>query len=656
MLEHALAYARTGNHVFPLSPGTKIPFANSRGHLDATTDETQIRAWWGKNPDANIGISLEPSGLVVLDVDVGAGKRGFEALQQIYEIELPPATLTAHTMGGGLHFVFTRPEGVPAQRKIDFQHAIQPEYGKGSGLDLLGKGFIVVAPSLSRKTGRRYQWANTVQPVPLPAFIAKTYFVSAAATAKKRDLAKSDVIEGGRNTAIFRLGCSIRDLGLSEDSLHHSLSLENAARCNPPLDDLEIAGIVAKVMSRVVPSRDVLDGSVFLDTLFPQQEVINSVLVKDQGRISVTTDQLAEYIPPIITMRPTGIEALDKMGGGGFVERDLTVLIGPPGTGKTSFALKLCATPPPSLYVSSELQTSEIKARLAAERLGVPWLAIMTGLVPAEDIRNSLSGLNMRIIGSDDLEIGRNGTPLITPRDKIRAIAEEAIEILAETGRTPLIVVDYVQDMARKCTEARDPVGDISLLLRNLAKGLGAPVLAVSSTSRTWYGQHPEIVDAVGFLGAGKESGAIEYDAATVWYLDVLREMSLDYQIARMAVCKSRHARTGFIGMHYHGAKGGQWLESDTALDKFEELAESKSKKVAAHFDPKQDDAAVIKYLSEKGSDPISVIKFNLGIPTQRAKTAIDRLLQQNKVKVINEMRLQPDQRMTSVQVLSKIV
>jgi hypothetical protein len=66
-LAAALAYASNGWRVFPLKPGNKTPMT-SRGHHDATTDASQIRAWWTTRPDANIGL-VAGDGLAVLDVD-----------------------------------------------------------------------------------------------------------------------------------------------------------------------------------------------------------------------------------------------------------------------------------------------------------------------------------------------------------------------------------------------------------------------------------------------------------------------------------------------------------------------------------------------------------------------------------------------------------
>lgn len=67
LLGAALWYAGQGLSVLPLRPGLKTP-ASRHGVKDATTDAQQIRAWWTKNPTANIGIAT--GGLIdVCDLD-----------------------------------------------------------------------------------------------------------------------------------------------------------------------------------------------------------------------------------------------------------------------------------------------------------------------------------------------------------------------------------------------------------------------------------------------------------------------------------------------------------------------------------------------------------------------------------------------------------
>ena len=54
MKPHALEIADRGWPVFPCNRDKKPMTAN--GFKDASTDEDQILEWWGKNPEANIGV------------------------------------------------------------------------------------------------------------------------------------------------------------------------------------------------------------------------------------------------------------------------------------------------------------------------------------------------------------------------------------------------------------------------------------------------------------------------------------------------------------------------------------------------------------------------------------------------------------------------
>jgi hypothetical protein len=150
----ALAYASKGWHVFPLKPGEKVP-ATKNGFKDATTDEQQIRDWWSKNGNFNIGVACgEPSGIFVLDVD---GEEGQDTLVNFGHGF--PFTLTAYTPSGGMHFVFRHLPGLGNSASM-----------VGPKLDTRGDGgYIVVAPS--QVGGREYRWAGKDVIGPIPGWL-----------------------------------------------------------------------------------------------------------------------------------------------------------------------------------------------------------------------------------------------------------------------------------------------------------------------------------------------------------------------------------------------------------------------------------------------------------------------------------------------------
>jgi hypothetical protein len=164
ILQAALAYAKRGWRVIPVyspngsgcsckeinceSPG-KHP-RNAHGLKEATIDEEQIKRWWQRWPDANVGIATgAASGLVVLDVDPRhGGDKTLEALQEKYGGL--PDTVIARTGGGGWHFFFKHPGFYV---KCDNRGELL-----GAGIDIKGAGGYIVAPPSLHASGRRYEW------------------------------------------------------------------------------------------------------------------------------------------------------------------------------------------------------------------------------------------------------------------------------------------------------------------------------------------------------------------------------------------------------------------------------------------------------------------------------------------------------------------
>jgi hypothetical protein len=102
LLEAALRYAKRGWPVIPIQPRDKRPLTR-HGLNDASTDRAQIRRWWERYPNANIGVALWHAGLVIVDGDSDDGRKSLGDLTRQYG-PLPP-TLEAKT-GRGAHFYF----------------------------------------------------------------------------------------------------------------------------------------------------------------------------------------------------------------------------------------------------------------------------------------------------------------------------------------------------------------------------------------------------------------------------------------------------------------------------------------------------------------------------------------------------------------------
>jgi hypothetical protein len=147
----ALWYAEQDIAVFPIEARGKRPLT-AHGFKDASTDRSEINAWWSAWPDANIGT---PTGVAfdVVDVD---GPTGIESM---YGGESPLFT-TLNVIGKAL----TARDGG--------QHLFVPPTGRGNGasvlpgIDYRGAGGYVVLPPSIGENGRRYNW---LQPLVMSA-------------------------------------------------------------------------------------------------------------------------------------------------------------------------------------------------------------------------------------------------------------------------------------------------------------------------------------------------------------------------------------------------------------------------------------------------------------------------------------------------------
>lgn len=120
LLKSAIEYSNRGWRVFPTREKPSRPFKNEKGKeiiipikapynkggfKNATLDKNQIREWWRKYPNAGIGVSCGESNLVVLDIDVRDGKRGFDSFASMKISD--EGALHSITASGGLHLIYS---------------------------------------------------------------------------------------------------------------------------------------------------------------------------------------------------------------------------------------------------------------------------------------------------------------------------------------------------------------------------------------------------------------------------------------------------------------------------------------------------------------------------------------------------------------------
>ena len=237
---------------------------------------------------------------------------------------------------------------------------------------------------------------------------------------------------------------------------------------------------------------------------------------------------------------PLGIEALDKLLGGGIRPGGFTAIGGTAGTGKSALGTVACYNAAAHgmfpLYISVEMDAHQVLARMASLHASmVPRLnnfswsnehSIMRASMPKDeaerwerkdrDERTELAGDWLKRYGEKDNVLiawrdmcARGIADRVSIRDDVTTL-EKTCEIVterAEYGIRDLVVVDYAQLLEAPGEKEYERVTEVAHGLRALCKETGCPMLLISSLRNLGRGEdEPE-------LGWYRGSGHIGYDA-----------------------------------------------------------------------------------------------------------------------------------------------
>ena len=199
----------------------------------ASNDPRQIKGWWTRWPEANVGVVTgRRSGIIVLDVDDKNANSGSLSLRRLEAEHQPlPATLTA-TTGNGRHYYFKHPKTVD----------IRCSTGKlGDGLDIRADGGYVVSPPSKHANGRQYQFADkNAEIAPAPDWLLDLLTVE--------DVPDSQAIPTGERTnTLYEQVCSLFRSGMPEADVLNVALATNVARCQPPLSEGKVRDVVSRV-------------------------------------------------------------------------------------------------------------------------------------------------------------------------------------------------------------------------------------------------------------------------------------------------------------------------------------------------------------------------------------------------------------------------
>ncbi|SFR82434.1 replicative DNA helicase [Sphingomonas jatrophae] len=287
---------------------------------------------------------------------------------------------------------------------------------------------------------------------------------------------------------------------------------------------------------------------------------------------------------------------LDSVNGkiGGLHNSDLMILAGRPGMGKTSLATNIAfsaaqrflrdkedgidpakSVGAPVAFFSLEMSADQLATRILSEQSGISSENLRMGKISQADFRN----LARAAAELESLPLYIDDTPGLT----IAALRTRARRLKRQRG-IGFIVVDYLQ-LLQGSGNSRDgnrvqEISEISRGLKQLAKELHVPVMALSQLSRAVEqreDKRPQLSDL-------RESGSIEQDADMVmfvyredYYLQG-REPSVDdvaaYEKWQSDMNRAFGLAELIVAKQRHGATGKVKLKFEARTTKFTDLAE----------------------------------------------------------------------------------
>lgn len=213
---------------------------------------------------------------------------------------------------------------------------------------------------------------------------------------------------------------------------------------------------------------------------------------------------------------PSGFYDLDNMTSG-FQKSDLVILAARPSMGKTAFCLNMAQNAAvkkkiPVAMFSLEMSKEQLVQRMLCSQAELDSNRLRTGHMQSEDWGKLTSAMG----DLADAPIFIDDTPAVNVLD-IRA---KCRRLCMEHGNLGMIIIDYLQLMegtgkSRGSLDRVQEISGISRGLKNLARELKVPVIALSQLSRAVESRQikkPMLSDL-------RESGSIEQDADIVMFI-----------------------------------------------------------------------------------------------------------------------------------------
>jgi replicative DNA helicase len=248
----------------------------------------------------------------------------------------------------------------------------------------------------------------------------------------------------------------------------------------------------------------------------------------------------------------TGFNSLDNILAG-FQKSDLIILAARPSLGKTTLSLDIMRNvaikeKKPVAMFSLEMSKDQLIDRMLSSEAEVDLWKLRTGKLSDRGEYSDFQRLGdaMGYLSESPIYIDDSGVSNIM---QIRAMARR-LHMEKQLG---LIIIDYLQLMeGRGMTDSRvQEISEISRALKQLARELNVPVLALSQLSRAVESRSPQIPK----LSDLRESGSIEQDADVVMFIyreDREKPDTQNKNIAEIHIAKHRNGPVGRAMLYFN--------------------------------------------------------------------------------------------------------
>ncbi|MBQ7502994.1 replicative DNA helicase [bacterium] len=261
---------------------------------------------------------------------------------------------------------------------------------------------------------------------------------------------------------------------------------------------------------------------------------------------------------------PSGFIDLDELTTG-FHKSNLIVVGARPSMGKTAFALSIAVNAALSQIEDEEgsrrCTVALFSLEMSAEDLGMRMMCSMaevdgqrmrTGRLDGNDLTRlaeACGRLSEANIFIDD----RGGITVLDIKARLRRLKKRQ-------NNLDLVIIDYLQLISGSSSRRHEnrvaEISEISRQLKEMAKELDVPIIALSQVSR----QVENRQDKRPTLADLRESGAIEQDADLVAFLyrdEYYNKQSQDTDMAEVILAKHRNGRIGTVKLRFIKKYGG---------------------------------------------------------------------------------------------------